>query len=52
MSSVFNKINISNKRAKDETYQQYRERLMLVNKIIKEYMKGTPKNINQNNKKS
>ena len=46
--SVFNKLNISNKRADDETYKEYRERLSIVNRIIKEYLKGTPVINNQN----
>lgn len=40
--SVFDKINISDVRAEDETYEEYRERRLLVKKIIKEYKKGTP----------
>lgn len=43
VESIFNKLNISNRRADDETYQEYKERQRLVNKIIKEYLKGTPK---------
>ncbi len=40
--SVFNKLNISNRRADDETYEEYRERLRIVKRLIKEYLKGTP----------
>ena len=52
--SVFDKINISGKRADDETYEEYRERRLLVKKIIKEYRKGTHVKIkpkNENSKK-
>tara|TARA_R100000388_G_scaffold49529_1_gene37094 strand:- start:3701 stop:3847 length:147 start_codon:yes stop_codon:yes gene_type:complete len=42
MSKIFDKLNISNKRADDEEYVEYRERLAIVKKLIKEYLKGTP----------
>ena len=35
MESTFNKLNISNTRDKDESYEDYKYRLKMVNKIIK-----------------
>jgi len=50
--SVFDKINISGKRADDETYEEYRERRILVKRIIKEHLKGTHVKIKPKNENS
>jgi len=40
MKKITDKINISNKRLKDEAFEDYKKRRLLVKQIIKKYLSG------------
>ena len=40
MEKITDKINISNKRLEDESFEEYKKRRFLVKKVLKKYLSG------------